>query len=104
MDGSYVGGSYADVLRAIAPDAVVDICTAPDEEAGMPENLNCYYGIAIAGSSFNIYDNEPASLRQIDFVRGAFARGIPMFGSCWRLQIAAVAVGAEVGRHPRGRE
>jgi GMP synthase (glutamine-hydrolysing) len=95
---------YADVLRNIAPDAVVDICTPADGEAGIPETLDCYHGIAITGSPLNIYDNEPASLRQVDFVREAFARGIPMFGSCWGLHVAAVAAGGEVERNPRGRE
>jgi GMP synthase (glutamine-hydrolysing) len=44
------------------------------------------------------------SLRQIDFVREVFARGIPMFGSCWGLQLAAVAAGGEVTLNPKGRE
>ena len=61
-------------------------------------------GVAITGSSLNIYQRDIASLRQIDFVREVFARGIPMFGSCWGLQLATVAAGGEVGLNPRGRE
>jgi GMP synthase (glutamine-hydrolysing) len=44
------------------------------------------------------------ALRQIDFVREIFARGIPMFGSCWGLQLAAVVAGGEVKLNPKGRE
>jgi len=78
--------SYADVLRAIAVGAVVDICTPADEGAAIPQPLESYDGVAITGSSLNIYDRDMEALRQIDFVREIFARGIPMFGSCWGLQ------------------
>jgi GMP synthase (glutamine-hydrolysing) len=52
----------------------------------------------------NIYQREASSLRQIDFVREVFARAIPMFGSCWGLQLATVAAGGEVALNPHGRE
>jgi GMP synthase (glutamine-hydrolysing) len=102
--GATPAESYADVLRAIAPDANVDICTPADEGAMVPAPLDSYDGVAITGSSLNIYQREVASLRQIDFVREVFARAIPMFGSCWGLQLAAVAAGGEVTLNPRGRE
>jgi GMP synthase (glutamine-hydrolysing) len=102
--GATPAESYAAVLRAIAPDAIVDICTPADGDGTTPQPLNSYDGVAITGSSLNIYERDIASLRQIDFVREAFARGIPMFGSCWGLQLATVAAGGEVGLNPAGRE
>src|SRR6266849_7303204 len=81
--GATPAESYADVLRAIAQDAKVDICMLADEGATVPAPLDSYDGVAITGSSLNIYQREAASLRQIDFVREVFARAIPMFGSCW---------------------
>jgi GMP synthase (glutamine-hydrolysing) len=96
--------SYAGVLRALAPNAIVDICTPADGDGTTPQPLNSYDGLAITGSSLNIYERDIASLRQIDFVREVFARGIPMFGSCWGLQLATVAAGGEVGLNPAGRE
>jgi len=102
--GTTPAESYADVLRAIAPDAQVDICMPADEGATVPAPLDSYDGVAITGSSLNIYQREAASLRQIDFVREVFARAIPMFGSCWGLQLAAVAAGGEVTLNPHGRE
>jgi GMP synthase (glutamine-hydrolysing) len=102
--GATPAESYAAVLRAIAPDAIVDICTPADGDGTTPQPLNSYDGVAITGSSLNIYQREIESLRQIDFVREVFVRGIPMFGSCWRLQLATVAAGGEVGLNPAGRE
>ena len=102
--GATPAESYADVLRAIAPDAVVDICTPADADGAAPRGLDAYDGVAITGSALNIYKREIESLRQIDFVREIFARGIPMFGSCWGLQLAAVAAGGEVALNPAGRE
>jgi GMP synthase (glutamine-hydrolysing) len=102
--GSTPGKSYAKVLRALAPDARVDIFTPADEGARLATPLDAYHGVAITGSALNIYKREPESLRQIEFVRELFARGIPTFGSCWGLQVATVAAGGEVGPNPRGRE
>ena len=90
--------------RGIASDAIVDICTPADGDGTAPQPLDSYDGVAITGSSLNIYQRDIASLRQIDFVREVFARGIPMFGSCWGLQLATVAAGGEVGLNPAGRE
>ncbi len=102
--GATPSESYAGVLRTIAPGAIVDICTPADGDGTTPQPLESYGGVAITGSSLNIYQRDIASLRQIDFVREVFARGIPMFGSCWGLQLATVAAGGEVGLNPAGRE
>jgi GMP synthase (glutamine-hydrolysing) len=102
--GATPAESYAAVLRAIAPGAIVDICTPADGDGTTPQPLNSYDGVAITGSSLDIYQRETGSLRQIDFVREVFARGIPMFGSCWGLQLATVVAGGEVGLSPAGRE
>ena len=102
--GATPAESYAGVLRAIAPNAIVDICTPADGDGTTPQPLDSYDGLAITGSSLNIYERDIASLQQIGFVREVFARGIPMFGSCWGLQLATVAAGGEVGLNPAGRE
>jgi len=96
--------SYADVLRALAPGAIVDVCTPADADAHLPQPIDAYQGIVITGSALNIYQREPESLRQIELVRAIFAQGVPMFGSCWGLQLATVAAGGEVTLNPAGRE
>ena len=102
--GETPGEGYANALRSIAPDARIDLCFPADEDPKLPAPLESYDGIAITGSALNIYHGEVASLRQIEFAREIFARHIPFFGSCWGLQVAAVAAGGEVGRNPKGRE
>jgi GMP synthase (glutamine-hydrolysing) len=102
--GATPSESYAGVLRMIAPDARVDICTPADADGAIPDAIDSYDGVAITGSALNIYQRETESLRQIDFVREVFAQGVPMFGSCWGLQLAAVAAGGDVQLNPRGRE
>src|SRR5215469_9451795 len=61
-------------------------------------------GVMIPGSPLHAYDKAPAVTRQIEFVRAAFAAGVPVWGSCWGLQLATVALGGSVRRNPRGRE
>ena len=61
-------------------------------------------GVMFPGSPLHIYDSTPCVTRQIDFARAVFAAGVPVWGSCWGLQIATVALGGSVRRNPRGRE
>jgi GMP synthase (glutamine-hydrolysing) len=37
-------------------------------------------------------------------MKDTFACGVSSFGSCWALQIAAVALGGKVELNPKGRE
>ena len=41
---------------------------------------------------------------QIELAKNAFEVGVPSFGSCWGIQLAAVAAGGEVEANPKGRE
>jgi GMP synthase (glutamine-hydrolysing) len=61
-------------------------------------------GVMIPGSPLHIYDRTSSVTRQVDFVRTALAAGVPVWGSCWGLQLATVALGGSVRRNPRGRE
>jgi GMP synthase (glutamine-hydrolysing) len=100
------GEAYADVLRSLAPDAVVDICFPADAGANLPARtgLADYDGAAITGSALNLWKAEPESLRQVEFAREIFASRIAFFGSCWGLQVASVAAGGSVRQNPKGRE
>ncbi|WP_316174561.1 type 1 glutamine amidotransferase [Bradyrhizobium sp. SZCCHNRI1073] len=102
--GATPSESYAAVLRALAPHAAIDIATPADADARLPQPIEAYQGIVITGSALNIYQREPESLRQIELVRAIFTQGVPMFGSCWGLQLACVAAGGEVSLNPAGRE
>jgi GMP synthase (glutamine-hydrolysing) len=98
--------AYAGVLKDVAVDAVIDICFPADPGANIPDSggIAGYDGVAITGSALNLWKAEPESLRQIELARAVFAARVPFFGSCWGLQVAAVAAGGEVRLNPNGRE
>ncbi|WP_349629370.1 type 1 glutamine amidotransferase [Chelatococcus sp. YT9] len=106
LAGATYSEAYADVLRGLAPNAVIDICYPADAGANLPDaaGLEGYDGVAITGSALNVYTAEPEVVRQVDFARAVFASGVPFFGSCWGLQVAATAAGGSVRRSPKGRE
>lgn len=104
--GATPSQAYADVLKELAPEAVVDICFPADPGANLPDagGLEGYDGVALTGSSLNIYDMSPEIRSQIDLARQVFASGTPVFGSCWGLQVLTTAAGGVVRRNPKGRE
>jgi GMP synthase (glutamine-hydrolysing) len=51
-----------------------------------------------------VYDGGAAIDRQLELARQVFAAGVPMFGSCWGLQVAVTVAGGLIRRNPRGRE
>lgn len=110
VSGKTPSSFYADVLKTLGAELgaeiATDIVTPADEDAALPagEDLAGYDGVVITGSGLNLWKGEPASLRQVEFARGVFAAGVPFFGSCWGLQVAAAAAGGEVKRNPQGRE
>jgi GMP synthase (glutamine-hydrolysing) len=98
--------SYADTLRAIAPDAGCDICLPADRGANLPnaQGLEDYDGIALTGSALNVYDGGEAVERQLELTRAIYASRTAFFGSCWGLQLATAASGGTVVENPLGRE
>lgn len=77
---------------------------ADGEDLPFGTTLSDFDGVMFPGSPLHIYDPMPCVTRQIDFARAAFAAGVPVWGSCWGLQLAVVALGGSVRRNPRGRE
>jgi GMP synthase (glutamine-hydrolysing) len=61
-------------------------------------------GVVITGSPLSVYKNVPSVVRQIDLARELFSSGIPMWGSCWGLQLMTAALGGGVRLNPQGRE
>ncbi len=99
-------GIYVRVLRSLAPDARLESLFIADLETPLPDEgkIAAYDGVIWTGSNLTIYEDDPRVTRQIDFARRVFEVGRPQFGSCWGVQMAAVAAGGEVRRNPRGRE
>ena len=98
--------AYAGVLHSLAPDAICTTARPADDDwtALTLAELKQFDGAVFTGSALHAYDETPQVQRQIDLARSIFAAGIAFFGSCWGLQVAAVAAGGQVARNPKGRE
>lgn len=101
------GELYRRVLARLAPDAEIDVAYPADSDACLPEGraLGDYAGVAWTGSSLSIGSADAAPVRrQVDLARAQLTLGVPGFGSCWAIQLVAVAAGGRCGACARGRE
>lgn len=96
-------GIYQQSLLAHFPTLEIDIFNPEDPIPGR-NALAAYDGMVISGSGLHAYDTDFAVTNQIALVREAAEVGLPIFGSCWGLQIAAMAAGGLVEYHAVGRE
>lgn len=107
MGGAATGLHYQRVLQGLGWDVAVTIVHPADaggERLPAGVALSDFDGVAWTGSALNVYVEDPAVIRQIELARTVFDAGVPLFGSCWGLQVATVAAGGVVHRNPRGRE
>ncbi len=97
---------YTLSIHAHFPDIAIDVVNAADPDWEIPDGRDFadYDGFVISGSALHAYDGEFAVTNQIDVLRQAAEAGLPVFGSCWGLQIAAMAGGGAVQYHPKGKE
>ena len=98
---------YRDLLVKYIPDAEYDVWLSSDEETPDSytiEELKQYDGILWPGCNLTVYHDVPEVKRHIDTCQKGFEAGIPQFGSCWAIQVAAVACGGECGACDKGRE
>lgn len=97
---------YVATLQKLAPGVDTQVICPSDPESQLPSGagLEDYDGIVWTGSSLNVYDRTPEIERQISLMRRCFERKTRIFGSCWGLQVAAVATGGTVCNNALGRE
>lgn len=97
---------FPEVLARHAPDLdCMALGVAEGERLPQGLALADFDGIAITGSPLSAYETgDPRVSRQIAFARDAFASGVPVWGSCWGLQVMAAALGGSVRLNPRGYE
>jgi len=97
---------YAQAIAEHFPDLELDILHGADEGECIPHGRSWsdYDGFVVTGSSLHAYDKDFAVTNQIALIGEAADNGLPIFGSCWGLQIAVMAAGGEVAYNPRGRE
>lgn len=80
----------------------VDVADGQQLPGGMAiEDLD---GVVITGSPLNVYDGGSQVTRQVELARELYVRGVPVYGSCWGLQLMAAALGGAVALNPNGRE
>ena len=109
FDRSNVGhphDMYADFLRRYVPGASIDVLFVADPDVSLPTGvtLESYDAYIWTGSDLTIYHDDSRVTRQIELAQAIFRAGRPMYGSCWGVQMAAVAAGGEVQKNPKGRE
>lgn len=97
---------FGNALIGIAGTGSYDILLATDADASLPKGttFSDYDAVVITGSALHLWQQAPEATRQVEVAREVYRANIPFFGSCWGLQVAAVAAGGVVHRNPRGRE
>lgn len=98
--------AYARILGSFSADIRCTTLHAADPDGDLPPGvaLAGFDGLVVTGSTLHVSDDTPAVHRQIALVRDALAAGLPVFGSCWGVQVAAVVAGGDAGRNPKGPE
>lgn len=97
---------YAEAILAHFPSIEIDIVNGADPDWAIPNgrSFSDYDGFIVSGSALHAYDETFEVTNQIRLLTEAAEAGLPCFGSCWGLQIAAMAAGGKVAYHPRGKE
>ena len=109
VGGSRSGENYAAALKSQAPggsDSMDCFILAAGDGERLPQGmaLSDFHGVAWTGSPLSTYEIKPAVKDQIELARTVFQSGVPCFGSCWGLQVMAVALGGRVQLNPNGYE
>jgi GMP synthase (glutamine-hydrolysing) len=96
---------FETAIRLHDADAIcVTVNIADGEMLPSGSALTDYHAVMLPGSPLHVYDTELPVTRQIDFLRAAFATHLPIWGSCWGLQLATVVLGGSVRGNAQGRE
>jgi len=93
-------------LSRTAPGVETEIRFIADLDQPLPSDreLSGCRGCIWTGSDLTIYQVDPRVDRQIELARNLFRLGVSSIGSCWGIQMAAVAAGGIVAKNPKGRE
>ena len=86
--------TYADTLRRLDPSCAVEHVSCVKGGGPMaPGRLRRFNGVLFAGSPIQMHEATPETRAAAAFMAAVFEAGVPAFGSCAGLQIAAVAAG-----------
>ena len=105
---TYAWKLYADMLLKYMPGAEYNVFFPTDskiEDFPGKDELGNYAGIIWTGSDLDISETHiPTNAAQIKLAELAYEIGNDSWGSCWGIQMAAVAAGGSVEKNPKGRE
>ncbi|MEQ1611729.1 MAG: type 1 glutamine amidotransferase [Hyphomicrobiaceae bacterium] len=109
LGGARSGENYTAALHSQmpgGPEALDCFILAAADGERLPQGMQLtdFHGIAWTGSPLGAYESSPAVTGQIELARTVFQSGVPCFGSCWGLQVMAVALGGKVHLNPKGYE
>ena len=96
--------SYAAVVRDLVPETACRLVNPADADANLPAGLSDFDGLIFTGSTLKVGEGTPEVTRQLDLMRSALEAGLPVFGSCWGVQVAATVAGGKAAANPRGPE
>lgn len=105
--GQPYGEFYSALLERLAPGATTSIARPAD---AYPDDLSPtalreqFDGVVWTGSALSVYESIPEVKNQLRLADAVLEAELPVFGSCWGLQIFATALGGSVHKNPRGRE
>ena len=101
--GATSSETFATTLESLVPGCRVDEMSCVDGNTPPSlEHLRRYDAVFLSGSPISMNKETPETLEAAAFMRRVFESGVPSFGSCAGLQIAAVAAGgATKPREPR---
>ncbi|GJE66532.1 Gamma-glutamyl-L-1-hydroxyisopropylamide hydrolase [Methylorubrum aminovorans] len=102
--GQTTSQAFAAVVADLAPEAACTLLNPADAETVCGADFEGFDGMVLTGSTLRLAEDGPAVRRQLDLMRAALEAGLPVFGSCWGMQVAAAVAGGDVGANPRGPE
>jgi len=102
--GASVASELFRACIALIDDTIEVTVIYSDDLGKITVDLDAFDGAIWTGSSLSVTDDTPLLRHQIALVRAMFDAGLPMYGSCYGAQLAAVSTGGQVSHNPRGRE
>ncbi len=100
--GDTTGDGYASALTQLDATCQTEII-CPYEGDATPD-LRHFDGVAFTGSGVEWNTDDPRAEPLAEVMRATFAAGIPSFGSCNGMQLAASVLGGASEASPNGRE
>ena len=73
---------------------------AIDQGDAVPSSIEGMHGLVFIGGPMSVNDNLPWISLELDLIRAAQARGVPVLGHCLGAQLMAKAMGAPVALNP----